>query len=132
VADFIGRTNFLPLAEADPARVAGFATILGPALAADSRGLAACCCAGVRPEHIEILSPDADGEACRVIEVAFGGASQSVLVEAAGHRITADMPAGSRLWQMGDAARLRFHPGMVRIFDVRSHPSVLRNTNNDD
>ena len=132
VADFIGRTNFLPLAEGDPARVAGFATILGRALAADAPRPAACCYAGVRPEHIDILSPDADGEACRVIEVAFGGASQSVLVEAAGHRITADMPAGLRLWQTGDAGRLRFHPGMVRVFDARSHPSIVRNTNDDN
>lgn len=127
VADFIGRTNFLPLADGDPIRVAGFTTNLGAALTADGRPQATGHCVGVRPEHIELLSPDSAGEVCRVIEVAFGGALQSVLVEAAGLRIMVDAPAGPRLWQTGDAARLRFLPGLVRVFDIRSHPSVLRN-----
>jgi ABC-type Fe3+/spermidine/putrescine transport system ATPase subunit len=129
VADFIGRTNFLPLAEGDPAQVAGFTTILGSALAMDECRPAGGGCVGIRPEHIDLLPPDAKGEACRVIEVAFGGALQSVLVEAAGLRITVETPAGQRLWRTGDAARLRFHPGMVRVFDVSSHPSILRTTN---
>jgi ABC-type Fe3+/spermidine/putrescine transport system ATPase subunit len=127
VAGFIGHTNFLPLGEGRPARIAGFAAPLGLALVSGSAVPAEGWCAGVRPEHVALRAPEAEGEVCVVVETAFAGASQSVLVEAAGHRLTADVPAGQRLWQLGDTARLYFHPGMVRVFDVRSYPSILRN-----
>ena len=110
VAGFIGRNNFLPLADG---RVAGFATGLDEVLAEDSAAPQPGHVLAVRPEHIA-LAPQG-GEACRVLEAAFGGARQTVLVEAAGHRITVEA-ATDHLWQPGDAACLRFHPRTGRIF----------------
>lgn len=71
----------------------------------------------IRPEHIALHPAGLPGaEPCRVIEAAFGGARQTVLVEAAGHRITIEAAATGRLWQPGDAACLAFHPRTGRIF----------------
>lgn len=113
VAGFIGRNNFLPLAGSRPD---GFTTGLEGVLAADSAAPQAGHVLAIRPEHIALHPPDTPGdEACRVLEVAFGGARQTVLVEAAGHRITVET-ATDRLWQPGEAASLRFLPATGRIF----------------
>jgi putative spermidine/putrescine transport system ATP-binding protein len=116
VADFIGRTNFLPLDGGSPPRVTGFVTGLGDTLAEDSDAPAPGRVLGIRPEHIDLLAADEGGEPCRVIEAAFGGAAQSVLVEAGGHRITVEAPARARLWSAGESASLRFHAHSGRIF----------------
>lgn len=124
VADFIGRTNFLPLDGSGDARIAGFAAPLGvDALAADSPPALAGRVFGIRPEHVALRTADhAGGEPCRVVEAAYAGATQSVLVEAAGHRILAEVPSSLRLWSGGDAARLDFHARRGRIFLPLSSP----------
>ncbi len=120
VADFIGRTNFLPLEADSPPRIAGFASPLAEALAPDSAAPGSGLCAGVRPEHVRLARPGGAGESARVIEGAFGGATQLVLVDVAGHRLTAEVPAGADLWQPGDAALLAFDRGSVRLFQTPS------------
>lgn len=116
VADFIGRTNFLPLGHGMPPRIAGFLAPLGEALAPDGLPPAPGRVIGVRPEHVMLL-PDGPGQPCRVLQSSFGGAQQTVLIEAAGHQLTAELPSASRLWQAGDPASLSFLPGTCRIFD---------------
>ena len=114
VAGFIGRTNFLPLGPG-PA-LAGFALPLGEALAPDSLPPRPGHVLAVRPEHLRLAPPGAEGAPCRVVEVAFGGARQLVLAEAAGQRLTIEVPAADRLWQPGEAATLRIQPGTARAF----------------
>ncbi|MGY3581665.1 ABC-type Fe3+/spermidine/putrescine transport system ATPase subunit [Bradyrhizobium sp. USDA 4341] len=114
VADFIGRTNFLPLSTTS-LRVVGFATGIAHALAADSPRTGAR--AGVRPEDVLLCPEHEGGEACFIIETAFSGSTQTVLVEAAGHRLIAEQPARERAWRPGDVAVLRFRPGSIRLFD---------------
>ncbi|MBR0646358.1 ABC transporter ATP-binding protein [Plastoroseomonas hellenica] len=116
VAGFIGRNNFLPIADGAPPRVQGFAGPLGAALAEGSAPPVAGHLLAIRPEHLALRAPDAEGEPCRIVEVAFGGARQSVLAEVAGHRVTIEAPATERLWRPGEAASLGFHPRTARIF----------------
>jgi spermidine/putrescine ABC transporter ATP-binding subunit len=129
VADFIGQTNFLPVIDtATQPRIAGFGQSLGlsldPTAALPSPGIGALAL-GVRPEDV-ILDRAGDGEPCRVVEVAYGGATQSVLLQAAGHRLLAHVPAvpGEPRWAVNDAGRLRFRAGSSRIFDMSHQPST--------
>ncbi|MCL2891664.1 ABC transporter ATP-binding protein [Brenneria tiliae] len=117
VADFIGRTNFLPLADGSPARITGFDVPCGEALSEDSPPPAQGKFLGVRPENI-LLRAAAPGQPCRVVATAFAGASQSILLEAAGQRITAESRAEKGIWQPGDNAFLQFVPGSCRVFDT--------------
>ena len=116
VADFIGRTNFLPLGP-DLARIAGFAQQLGNAMADDAPAPIRGQGIGVRPEHI-MLSADGPGEPCSIVQTSFGGAQQLVLLDVGGHRLTAELPSTGRLWQTGERAVLNFLPGSCRIFDL--------------
>ncbi len=116
VADFIGRTNFLPLGQGMPPRITGFLEPLGEALAPGGLPPAPGRVVGVRPEHVTLL-PDGPGQPCRVLQSSFGGAQQTVLIEAAGHQLTAELPSAIHLWQAGDAACLSFLLGTCRIFD---------------
>jgi ABC-type Fe3+/spermidine/putrescine transport system ATPase subunit len=117
VAGFIGRNNFLPIAAGPPWRLRGCGTDLAAVLAEDSAAPQACHMLAIRPEHMTLLPPEASGgEPCRVLEAAFGGARQTVLVEAAGHRITVEAAVADRLWQPGQAASLHFNPRTGRIF----------------
>ncbi|WP_353934447.1 TOBE domain-containing protein, partial [Acinetobacter baumannii] len=76
-----------------------------------------------------LSSRGAGGEPCRIIESAFGGAMQLVLVEVAGHRLTAEVPSGPHLWRPGEAATLTFLPGSARVFEI---PSRERHSRSDD
>ncbi|MCC7272748.1 MAG: ABC transporter ATP-binding protein [Alphaproteobacteria bacterium] len=132
VAGFIGQANFLPY-DAPSARVAGFASPLGDALPAGGAPHCARPAIGVRPEDVTLHPPETPGtEPCRVVEAAFGGSTQSVLVAVGGHRLTARMPAGSRLWRAGEEAGLRFRPASCRVFDLPAHqPSSWSNGDED-
>lgn len=121
VADFIGRTNFLPLAgEA----IAGFAAPLGEGLAADSAAPAPGRVAGIRPEHLT-LSDAPPGQPCRVIQASFSGPQQVLLLEAGGHELTMELPSSGRLWQPGEEGFLGFLPGMCRVYDLPGDGRVL-------
>lgn len=115
VADFIGQTNFLPLAQGSIDRIAGFGSALESALAADQRHASGMQVAGVRPENLILIPPDGVGEPCRVVEVSFMGATRVVLVELGEHRLVAEVSAGEA-WRPGEEARLRFRDGSVRLF----------------
>jgi len=117
VADFIGHTNFLPLAPDGAPIVVGFAHPLGAALAEDGLKPAPGRVIGVRPEHV-VLTHGATGEPCTIVQTSFAGARQAVLVDAAGHRMMAEVPSGGHLWQTGEAATLSFLPGTCRVFDT--------------
>jgi len=130
VADFIGRTNFLPIATAGTAaapgraHVAGFSQPCGNVIAADSQPPQVGKYLGVRPEDVQLLPAATDAtdaahtmQACTIIETAFAGAMQSILVEAGGHTLTVEAPAQQHLWQPGERASLRFAPGSCRVFD---------------
>jgi hypothetical protein len=109
-------------------RIAGFSQSLGialdPTAALPSPGIGTLAL-GVRPEDV-ILDRAGDGEPCRVVEVAYGGATQSVLLQAAGHRLLAHVPAipGESRWAVNDTGRLRFRAGSSRIFDMSHQPST--------
>lgn len=126
VANFIGQTNFLPIENLtmEP-RIPGFTRPLGAALdcSAAIPPAAHRLAIGVRPEDV-LLGRSGDGEACRVIEVAFGGATQAVLVETAGQRLLAQVPlvSGERPWAPNDTASLQLRPGACRIFDISQKP----------
>jgi len=129
VADFIGQTNFLPVTDmARQPRVRGFGQVLGRALDPTAilppPGIQKLAF-GVRPEDV-ILDRAGDGEPCRVVEAAYGGATQSVLLEAAGHRLLAHVPAvpSEPRWTVDEIGRLRFRPGAGRIFDMSHQPST--------
>ena len=127
VADFIGRTNFLPiattgtsgtLAAPGTAHIQGFAEPCRDVLAEDAATPQAGKYLGVRPEDVHLLPGDADtGQPCTIIETAFSGAMLSILVEAGGHTLTVQAPAQQHLWQPGDRATLRFSAGSCRVFD---------------
>lgn len=119
VAGFIGRTNFLLIGP--ELRPQGFVNPLGPALAADSAPPLPGAVLGIRPEHLLLAPVDSPGEPCRIIEVAFGGARQSVLAEVAGQRVTVEVSTAERLWQPDDAATLAFQPGTARVFPPQAH-----------
>ena len=92
-------------------------TALADVLAEDSAAAQPRHVLAIRPEHMALHPPGtAGGEPCRVLEAAFGGARQTVLVEVAGQRITVEASAVDRLWQPDDAASLHFHPRTGRIF----------------
>ena len=117
VAGFIGRNNFLPIDDGAPLRLRGGTADLTGVLAEDSAAPQPGHVLAIRPEHMALRPPEAPGgEPCRVLEVAFGGARQTVLVEAAGHRITVEAAASDHLWQPGQAASLHLHPRTGRIF----------------
>jgi spermidine/putrescine ABC transporter ATP-binding subunit len=128
VADFIGQTNFLPVIDV-PARprVRGFAQALGAALDATSRlpPDSPRLALGVRPEDV-ILCRVGEGEPCRVVQVAFGGSTQAVLLEVAGHRLLAHVPAiaGEPRWVPDEPGLLRFRSGACRIFDMSHQPET--------
>ncbi|WP_431284582.1 ABC transporter ATP-binding protein [Humitalea sp. 24SJ18S-53] len=116
VAGFIGRSNFLPIAGG---RLRGFTSDLAKVLAEDSAAPRDGHVLAIRPEHMTLHAAGTpDGEPCRVLEAAFGGPRQSVLVEAAGHRIMVEAGAAGPLWRPGDAASLHFHPKTGRIFPL--------------
>jgi len=121
VADFIGRTNFLPLAapssDGQP-HIAGFVRPSDKVLTPDAAAPLSGKFLGVRPEQAMLLSETAGYQPCTVIETAFAGATQSVLVEAGGHRLTIDMPTQGPLWQSGDRASLQFAAGSCRVYDT--------------
>ena len=125
VADFIGRTNFLPLGPfvaAKHPQVQGFMHASDDALATDSATAQAGKYLGVRPEHVELLTLETEhhrAQPCTVIETAFAGAMQSILVEAGGHVLTVEAAAQHHLWQSGDRALLRFSPGSCRVYDTK-------------
>ena len=121
VADFIGRTNFLPLVAPSPAghpHVAGFAQPSENVLTSDAAPAQSGKFLGVRPEHARLHSETAGYQPCIVIETAFAGAMQSVLVEAGGNRLTIDMPTQDHLWQSGDRASLQIAAGTCRVYDT--------------
>lgn len=117
VADFIGQTNFLLLSDGSPVRVTGFDAPCGQVLSANSPPAAQGKFLGVRPENV-LLDAAAPGQPCQVIETVFAGACQSILVEAAGQRISAENRTGGTLWRPGDKAFVQFAPGSCRVFDT--------------
>ena len=118
VADFIGRTNFLPVeSHAGGVRVTGFHAPLTDALATECPPPAPGQGIGVRPEHVLVGAPG-EGEPCTILQANFAGAQQHLLVQAGMHRLQADVPATGRLWQPGETALLRFHPGSCRPFHL--------------
>jgi len=128
VADFIGQTNFLPVADiAAQPRVRGFRQVLGAALDGAARLPAngSPAALGVRPEDV-MLCRSGEGEPCRVVQVAFGGATQAVLLEAAGHRLLAHVPviAGEVPWAPDESGVLRLRAGACRIFDMSHQPAT--------
>ena len=116
VADFIGRTNFLPLVPGALNRIAGFGADLDGAVAPEQRLIAGMRVAGVRPENVVLSASDQPGEPCRVLEASFTGATRLLLVEASGHRLIAEVPAAGA-WQPGQEARLKFRNGSIRLFE---------------
>ncbi len=116
VADFIGETNFLTASVAvAPSTVAGGGRIaLGAPAASGTVTLA------VRPEHIRLVAPDADGALPATVgrSVYFGTDSHVHLRLSDGAEIVVRLPAGAEGAEPpppGSAAGLVIAPGAVQV-----------------
>ncbi|ANW03326.1 ABC transporter ATP-binding protein [Bradyrhizobium icense] len=120
VADFIGEMNFLPAELRRSGQIVGVtAPDLGllldlrkdQVLAQDDRGLLA-----VRPEFVR-LETDDDATAT-VLESAYTGTNQSVLVQVGELRLTARTPVnpGRPLFQSGQRVRVSIEAAHTRVF----------------
>lgn len=118
VADFIGRTNFLPV-ELDPEpRIIGFSEPLADSLAEHHNRPSRHVVAGIRPEDFILDDAgSARGEPARIIEATFAGARQVLFVECEGGRIIVETDAHQRFWRAGETARLRIRDRAARLFE---------------
>ncbi|WP_128930942.1 ABC transporter ATP-binding protein [Bradyrhizobium zhanjiangense] len=120
VADFIGEMNFLPV---ELRRSGGEACArsadLGlevvqkatQVLTSDDRGLLA-----VRPEYVGLTSDE--GATAMVLESAYTGTNQSVLVQVGSIRLTArtSVSPGRPLFQSGQRVRIEIEAAHTRVF----------------
>lgn len=124
VADFIGEMNFLPVqlqrsANEVCARSAdlGLKIVqeIGQVLSLDERGVLA-----VRPEVVR-LTPD-DGASATVLESAYTGTNQSVLVQVGAIRLTArtSVSPGRPLFLSGQRVRVSVDAKHTRVFPAKS------------
>ncbi|OCK59929.1 ABC transporter ATP-binding protein [Bradyrhizobium sp. LMTR 3] len=120
VADFIGEMNFLPAVIRRSGQNVGVsAPDLGllldlrkdQVLSQEDRGLLA-----VRPEFIRLEADDA--ATATVLESAYTGTNQSVLVQVGGLRLTARTPVhpGRPLFQSGQRVRVALEAAHTRVF----------------
>jgi putative spermidine/putrescine transport system ATP-binding protein len=70
----------------------------------------------IRPEHIEIVAPDAAHVAGRVIESVYAGSETRLIVAlSSGARLTVRRRAGESPVGIGDAVAIRWAPGKARF-----------------
>jgi ABC-type Fe3+/spermidine/putrescine transport system ATPase subunit len=108
VARFLGQTNLLPGLVKGQGDANQVSTALGLFPAGDAQAGAATVL--LRPDSFR---PDGRGEAVLegvLLSRSFRGGSMQVVLDAGGHRLVFNLPAGSRLPEIGSPVRLRFDP----------------------